>query len=130
MRIILLISLILLYSCGGGGVDTTVTVKPDPVEAPPPKTDLIVPDNFDFGNFQDSTISFAIPNDLIGQIDYKISGNWNDTVQDLYIGKALPGTEKQATLNIPSTVTELTVEYMAYDKATGAYEVRVESIAI
>jgi hypothetical protein len=139
-KIVILSILFGLAACGGGGgADTKTVVKADTAptntattttttDSSP--TNIDVPTDFDFSNFQTVTLPFTIPNDLIGQVDYKIYGQWNNEVQDLIIGRGYGGLEKSIQINIPSTLTSVTVDYLAFDKASGNYEVRSEEISL
>jgi len=129
----LLLLTIIITACGGGGggaeTKQVVVADPAPVASdtqPEEKlTNIDVPTDFDFSNFQTVTLNFTIPGDLVGQIDYKISGFWDEKVQDLYIGRGLANTEKSIAINIPSALTSVSIEYMVYHKASKTYQVKI-----
>lgn len=143
MKHLILISLILVMAAcggGGGGTETKTVVQADPT--PPSSgnsssgttdnslTSVDVPEDFDFSNFQTVSVDFIIPGDLVGQVDFKIYGQWNDEVQDLIIGRGYGGLEKSVQLNIPTTISVVTIDFIAFDKASGNYEVRSEEITL
>jgi len=142
MRLKLLSAAILvssLIACGGGGTETTVAVAPDTTtpdtSAPdtstePPITMVEVPQDFDFSNFQTLALTFTVPGDLVGQIDYKIAGSWDGQLQDLYIGRGFAGQERTVDINIPTALDSVRIEYMAFDKASGTAQVKIEEVNI
>jgi len=141
MRLKLLSAAILvssLIACGGGGTETTTVVTPDkttpdttsPDTTEPPITDIEVPQDFDFSNFQTLALTFTVPGDLVGQIDYKIAGSWNGQLQDLYIGRGFAGQERTVDINIPTALDSVRIEYMAFDKASGTAQVKIEEVNI
>ncbi len=124
---------IMLVACGGGGGGSDA--KPAAVaDAAPVTTDtqpeekltnIDVPKDFDFSNFQTVTLNFTIPGDLVGQIDYKISGTWDNQVQDLYIGRGLANANKSITINVPAALTSVSIEYLVYHKPSKTYQVKI-----
>lgn len=135
-RLIAVIMMSFLTACGGGGgVEKTTYVPADPTpttdttNTTPPDaspTSLDVPENFDFSNFHTVELTFTVPGDLIGQIDFKIAGEWDGQVQDLYIGRGYASQERIVTINVPTALEAVRIEYMAFDKDSGTSEVRIE----
>jgi len=141
MRLKLLFAAILassIIACGGGGTETTTIVTPDkttpdttaPDTTNPSITEIEVPQDFDFSNFQTLPLTFTVPGDLVGQIDYKIAGSWNGQLQDLYIGRGFAGQERTVDINIPTALDSVRIEYMAFDKASGTAQVKIEEVNI
>lgn len=142
-RTIIFIAMAALSACGGGGVDTKTVVAPDPVKATTASTATSSPQtqdptdavpeasaDFDFSNFTSTTLQIDIPNDLIGQVNLKIVGEWDGTKQELFLGEVQPGFTETFSLNVPNGVTTLSFEYMAYDFATENYQLRIEQVRI
>lgn len=137
LRTALIILPFMLVACGGGGgVEKTTYVAADPApttntttttSTDTALTSIDVPTDFDFANFHTVSISFTIPGDLVGQIDYKIAGEWDSAVQDLYIGRGYPNQQRTVDINVPTTLTSVRIEYLAFDKASGNAQFYIEN---
>lgn len=95
------------------------------------------PIDFDFTNFKTVPLTFTVPDDLIEadpatvQIDLKIYATWDSgQAQDLFVGRGAPGAPKTVDLNLPTAVYAVTIEYFAFDLATGNFAVRAVSVAL
>ena len=137
LLVILLSSALFACGGGGGGVETTTYVASDPA----PSTDtsnntsdtttdtsptaIDVPEDFDFSNFHTVALSFTVPGDLVGQIDYKIAGEWDGQVQDLYIGRGYANQQRTVDINVPTAIDSVRIEYMAFDKNSGTAQVSI-----
>ena len=82
------------------------------------------PEEFDFSNFHTVSLTFTVPSDLPGQIDLKIYGEWDNQIQDLYLGRGSAGGTKTVDINIPTALTRVYIEYLAYDLDTNQFVVR------
>lgn len=137
-RLLVIVLSSFLFACGGGGgVETTTYVASDPA----PSTDtssntsgtstdtsptaIDVPEDFDFSNFHTVALSFTVPGDLVGQIDYKIAGEWDGQVQDLYIGRGYANQQRTVDINVPTAIDSVRIEYMAFDKNSGTAQVSI-----
>lgn len=135
-RIACMVLMSLLVACGGGGgvekttyvpadtsptTDTTNNTQPD--TSP---TSLVVPADFDFSNFHTVELAFTVPGDLIGQIDFKIAAEWDEQVQDLYIGRGYASQQRTVKINVPTALESVRIEFMAFDKDSGTSEVRIQ----
>ncbi len=143
-RLLVIVLSSFLFACGGGGggVETTTYVASDPA----PNTDtssntsgtstdtsptaIDVPEDFDFSNFHTVALPFTVPGGLVGQIDYKIAGEWDGQVQDLYIGRGYANQQRTVDINLPTAIDSVRIEYMAFDKNTGNVQVLVEEVSI
>lgn len=137
-RLLVIVLSSFLFACGGGGgVETTTFVASDPA----PSTDtssntsgtstdtsptaIDVPQDFDFSNFHTVALSFTVPGDLVGQIDYKIAGEWDGQVQDLYIGRGYANQQRTVDINVPTALDSVRIEYMAFDKNSGSAQISI-----
>lgn len=127
-----------LLACGGGGVDQSTHVAPDTTVSPAsstPTTDtnitaIEVPQDFGFENFRAASISFVIPGDLVGQVDFKIAAEWDGQIQDLFIGRGYPSQQRSVDINIPSAINSIRIEYLAFDKQSQTFQLATETKAI
>lgn len=135
-KIVSIALVMILPACGGGGVDQNTYVAPDSTVSQPGTninstvTAIDVPQDFDFENFRSASLSFVIPNDLVGQVDFKIAGEWDGKVQDLYIGRGYPGQQRSVDIYIPSAIDAVRIEYLVFDKQSQAFQVAFETKAI
>ena len=137
-KIISIAMTIALLACGGGGVDQSTHVAPDATDSPTsstPSTDtnitaIDVPQDFGFENFKAASISFVIPGDLVGQVDFKIAAEWDGQIQDLFIGRGYPSQQRSMDINIPSAIESIRIEFLAFDKQSQTFQLATETIAI
>ncbi|GGF63491.1 hypothetical protein [Alteromonas lipolytica] len=130
-------AILLLAACGGGGSSETSAPAPAPAPAGNAPAAQVgggdvatVPASFDFSNFVQQTVSFSVPDDLSGQVNFKLTASWDDKIQDLYLGRSQAGEQISVTVNIPSIIDLVTIEYMAYDVATDTAQVKIMEVAL
>lgn len=139
-RLLVIVLSSFLFACGGGGggVETTTYVASDPAPSTDTSNDtsqdatsdtsptaIDVPEDFDFSNFHTVALSFTVPGDLVGQIDYKIAGEWDGQVQDLYIGRGYANQQRTVDINVPTAIDSVRIEYMAFDKNSGTAQISI-----
>ena len=125
--------LLLLFGCGGGSESNS---SPPPPPASPPPAEVgggaiaDVPNQFDFSNFVQHTVTFSVPDDLFGQVNFKLTATWDNKIQDLYLGRSQAGNTESVNVNIPTIIETITVEYLAYDIATDTAQVKIVEVAL